>query len=431
MKMTTTFLPGLLAVTIGALNAGAQTNGLIVHEWGTFTSFQGSDGNLMEWKPLETSKLPSFVYNWTNDSLGRLSPDPAMLYGKGVLLSLQRMETPVIYFYSDKDRTVDVSVHFPLGRITEWFPQADQIGPAVATSNTPSYLTKSVVSSESMIRWPQVRVLASNPENPDPKLASDLPGSPSGSHYFTARATDADTLELFQHPPTQWPRHEHFLFYRGVAGFSTPLVVTMKTDNEVTLSNTGAEDLRHLFVLTVHGNSAAFTYVSQLASKATTTVSIQKAGNIGSLDKIAADISAQMSSALVKTGLFPREAQAMVNTWKDSWFQEQGMRVLYTLPRNWTDRTLPLTVNPAPANIIRTMVGRAEVMSPGLERKLADGIIRLRQGDLTALSDTQATLKDLGRFQEPALNRALAIAHALPAEYSKLMAQLQLPTKSN
>jgi hypothetical protein len=34
----------------------------------------------------------------------------------------QRMETPVIYFYSGQSRTVDVSVRFPRGEVTEWFP---------------------------------------------------------------------------------------------------------------------------------------------------------------------------------------------------------------------------------------------------------------------------------------------------------------------
>jgi len=47
-----------------------------------------------------------------------------------------------------------------------------------------------------------------------------------------------------------------------------------------------------------------------------------------------------MAAALVSEGLYQREAQAMVNTWRDSWFEEDGLRVLYTLPREWTDRTL-------------------------------------------------------------------------------------------
>ena len=57
----------------------------------------------------------------------------------------------------------------------------------------------------------------------------------------------------------------------------------------------------------------------------------------------------------------------MVNTWKDSWFAEDGVRVLYVLPRAWTDRTLPLKLDPAPRELVRVMVGRAEVLAPALE----------------------------------------------------------------
>ena len=52
--------------------------------------------------------------------------------------------------------------------------------------------------------------------------------------------------------------------------------------------------------------------------------------------------------ALVEQGLYEKEARAMVNTWQDQWFAEEGTRVLYLLPRAWTDRTLPLQVSPRP-----------------------------------------------------------------------------------
>src|SRR5205814_390150 len=68
-----------------------------------------------------------------------------------------------------------------------------------------------------------------------------------------------------------------------------------------------------------------------------------------------------VEKSLVNESLFQREAAAMVNTWKDSWFAEDGVRVLYVLPRAWTDRTLPLKFDPAPRELIRVMVGRAEV----------------------------------------------------------------------
>ena len=34
------------------------------------------------------------------------------------------METPVVYFYTDKETKVSVKVDFPRGWITEWYPFA-------------------------------------------------------------------------------------------------------------------------------------------------------------------------------------------------------------------------------------------------------------------------------------------------------------------
>jgi hypothetical protein len=49
----------LAAILIGSNGA---TSGLVVHEWGTFTSVAGRDGAAMEWAPLSgTPDLPCFV----------------------------------------------------------------------------------------------------------------------------------------------------------------------------------------------------------------------------------------------------------------------------------------------------------------------------------------------------------------------------------
>ena len=96
----------------------------------------------------------------------------------------------------------------------------------------------------------------------------------------------------------------------------------------------------------------------------------------------------------------------MVNTWKDSWFEEDGLRVLYSLPPSWTDRTLPLRLDPPPRELVRVMVGRAEVLTPALEQKLSDALVKARQGDAQAREEVLDEFKKLGRFAEPALRLA-------------------------
>src|SRR5581483_3045482 len=119
-----------LAAVVAVLCAGtvSPSPSLVAHEWGTFTSLQGANGALIPWKPLTTSQLPGFVYDWQRPGLNRLRAGQIF---KGEMITLQRMETPVIYFYSDRKASVDVDVRFPQGTITEWYPQAPRVGPSM------------------------------------------------------------------------------------------------------------------------------------------------------------------------------------------------------------------------------------------------------------------------------------------------------------
>src|SRR5438046_6936540 len=80
-------------------------------------------------------------------------------------------------------------------------------------------------------------------------FAELLPTDKSGSHYFTARETDAAMLSTSWFAEAGAPQHEKFLFYRGAGSFATPLQVQMDNHSHVTLKNTEAATLKHLFVL--------------------------------------------------------------------------------------------------------------------------------------------------------------------------------------
>ena len=70
-----------------------------------------------------------------------------------------------------------------------------------------------------------------------------------------------------------------------------------------------------------------------------------------------------------------KEAQAMVNTWKSSYFKTDGVRVLFVLPQSWTDRFIPMRVTPVPEQLVRVMVGRVELLDAARERR-AEAAIR-------------------------------------------------------
>lgn len=412
-----------LAATVLAARVQAGSRGFVAHEWGTFTSVQGGDGNLVEWRPLETSRLPGFVYDWSRAGLGRMRASQ-FVYGKGDITCLQRMETPVIYFYADQEQRVDVSVRFPKGVITEWYPQAALIGPAmvqpsaaVAKLNALAYeagakptfnlasFWNGTATMESRATWSGVDVLpAKAAVTRTPSLLTDA----SGSHYFAARETDANLIQLPSLCATNsMPELEKFIFYRGVGNFATPLVVKTVAGEQVTVVNTGIESLRDLYVLRVEKGQAKFVAVARLDPGARQTVEMSSQTGYLPITEASSQLGKQLAESLRSQGLYAREAAAMVKTWKDSWFEEAGLRVLYVLPRAWTDRTLPLELNPAPRELVRVMVGRAEVLSPEFENRLGQNLAKAQFGDSAAKSEVEAEFRSLGRFAEPAMTLAL------------------------
>lgn len=365
----------LLALVIGWQCAAlAGQDRFVAHEWGTFTSVQGADGVQLEWNPFVPLELPKFVYG--QPRVASIRPGVSLL--KSDLIARQRMETPVIYFYSDTERTVDVTVNFPQGTVTEWYPQVQ--APAKGSRAT---------------RWDDVRVLAN--------AKASLSREPQGSHYYAARETAANVLQVKN-------ELEKFIFYRGVGSFTAPLRVMVGGKEDVLhLQNTGTEPLRHFYVVQIRNGKAKYEYFSNLEINGTRQVNLAPGTGESSLTVFQDRISEAMRGSLEKEGLYAAEAASMVKTWRDSWFGEDGARVLYVLPRKWTDTTLPLTIEPAPEEIARVMVGRAEVILPTQEWKLLKQIARYSDApaeERLAIVDGVKAL-GMGRFSDAAVRRLL------------------------
>jgi hypothetical protein len=348
--MKTRLLLAALFTSITAIGLAVdEGKGCTVHEWGTFTCVQGADGKQMIWNPFVAPELPKFVYDRNRAQKARI---PGItVAGKTGTAQRQRMETPVIYFYSDRPQTLDVAVRFPQGTVSEWFPQKTAI-------QTPSLASG---PNAPVLHWPRVDVLAG-----DASAQASLPTDPSGSHYFAARETDASVLRVWD--GSQTSELEKFLFYRGVAGFEAPLTVRLGSSDsqQVSLANTGSEDLRNLLVYEVRADgTVSWQALDALAAGVTSVVDLGRPTGAG-----VESLAATLRKALVGQGLYEKEAAAMVKTWESSWFSERGRRVLYILPRAWTDRTLPLSVLPAPKTVERVMVARAEIITPQMEAAL-------------------------------------------------------------
>ena len=116
-----------------------------------------------------------------------------------------------------------------------------------------------------------------------------------------------------------------------------------------------------------------------------------------SLDSSLTALRYELEDALVAQGLYPKEAQAMVETWRDSWFEE-GTRLIYILPSRAVDAFLPLHVDPVPSQTARVFVGRIELITPEIKRSVEQAI---------ASADWPAIQRH-GRFTDAILDRIVA-----------------------
>ena len=224
----------------------------------------------------------------------------------------------------------------PGGQITEWYPAARVRGGEIA--------------------WDAVHVR--------PGGSDAFPEETAASHYYAARDTDAAPVRVVTADGAQ---DERFLFYRGVGALQIPLLASLDRGRLLVQSFAGAS-IPEVVVFENRGGSMAYS-VRPLQGRALAVPRPTGGQGIDGLRK-------ELEAILVRHGLFPREAAAMVATWGDSWFEE-GLRVFYVLPRGLADATLPLSIDPAPAALVRVMVVRAEILTRESEQRARTELLAL------------------------------------------------------
>ena len=353
----------LSAFLLGGWLIADQQHGapdLSVHEWGTFTAIAGKDGQAVEWTPLSGTDLPQFVEHISdvNFKLG--------------LRGTIRMETPVMYFYSPHDVTVSVRVAFFKGLITEWYPHADHVQPGGVVRNT----SLKQLPADGSIAWNEVSV--------SPNLAGEFPREVKSTRYYAARETSSSPLRV---KTSAGEQQEKFLFYRGVSASSLPLSATLNSDGELVLKSLGEGEIPAAILFERRGERVGYRLTGALADETT----LEPPVLTGSVNAVYGDLE----EILLAQGLYRDEAHAMVETWKDSWFEE-GSRLIYIAPRGFIDNVLPLTINPAPGQIVRVFVGRLEIVTRATARAVKTAVAR----------NDEATLNKYGRFLEPIVQAA-------------------------
>jgi hypothetical protein len=365
--------PALFAALLLVVATGAPAADLAVHEWGTITSIHAADGtpkgglNGID----EADVLPDFVHRYEPETTRQ---KPGLILGKlpnipGRPDVTMRLETPVIYFHPPPNQKftlpIDITVQFRGGVINEFYPNADA---SVALDTERVYAKRAagvirqwdgevldnyVVGS---LTWKGLRL---HDTVVAPMTRSEIwlaPREVSSAAVFSAAAGEG----------------EQYLFYRGVAHLDALLAtkttsrsVDVATPANLTWLESGAAVLPNLWLADVRADGV-------IAFRAHPAVTLKKENAGKALAQLkrfseshytaagASQLRSSLKKALIAQGLFADEAEAMLNTWKASYFQKPGLRVFYIVPRQWTDYFLPLEFS-VPARVTRVIVGRIDL----------------------------------------------------------------------
>ena len=364
-----------LGAALLLLNASARAadQKWSIHEWGTFTSLQNENGDALGGINTDDEAVPQFVHRLTSAALLWPTEVPRSFF-KGAPAChpdvTMRLETPVIYFHPPISATgiqqASVDVKFRGGWLTEFYPNAQASAPGF---NQPNERADSAVmtgplqhinsATESELRWNNLAI------------GGDWPLTNTTAHVWTSpRAVQCASVQTADH------ESEKFLFYRGIAHIDAPLRVSrdaasgellfrsqlenLPTDQSLAIRSMWLVDIQADGQLAFRALSPVFLQHNSKAILTHTPAQFQSSDySRGNLEKL----EASLHDALVADGLFPDEAQALLNTWQLSYFKSAGLRVFFLVPRTWTDYYLPLHVS-VPADLNRVMVGRIELVTP-------------------------------------------------------------------
>jgi hypothetical protein len=371
---TGTWMAFCMGAASGAFGALPNAD-LVIHEWGTITTVHWADGtpqgglNRID----ESEVLPRFVHRYEPETT-RFDPKKKLQKGAGVPGRpdvTMRLETPVIYFHpatrAHYERPIDVEVLFRGGVINEFYPAAEpevfldrarindkMSAGVIGTEWTGETLNNFVLGR---LTWKGVKLLDT--------VVAPLTNDPVWTAPREVQATSVFLPEAGE--------GERYLFYRGVAALEA-LLQTRLTRGQVVLAAPkqlawlvpDSLALPNVWLVEVRADGAvAFREHGVLTLRRDAPgKEVGRLRRFGSGDFAVANLAAlrgSLKTELIENGLFADEAEAMLNTWKHSYFEKAGLRVFYIVPRAWTDNFLPLAFS-VPARVSRVIVGRIDLV---------------------------------------------------------------------
>ncbi len=354
---------------------------LIVHEWGTFTSTFAANGLAKSGQRLEgRTHLPKEVYSLVDTTLNRKEEfaknylkntadsgytaggysEGEAYHGISIENDTVRMETPVLYFYSPKELVVDVSVKFPQGSIGEWYPERSsgetisqdyiikENGFRYDEENRKSKKSIDLKNYNGFISW-QANILS-------PKANNNYTINTKANEWLAPRITDANQVKI-------GTEFEKYIFYRGIAGFEIPIQAKIKKDKKdkfLQISNTYSEKIPHLFVFNNPSNNPKTKSILWKGKLNSSENFELKLNQLDSKVFDESDIN-ELKNALITEGLYQKEAESMINTWKKTYFDTRGITIFWIVPDSLINKLLPIEFSIMPDEFKRVFVGRIKI----------------------------------------------------------------------
>jgi hypothetical protein len=365
-------------------DAAERAKGLIVHEWGAISYQQGLDDAKIDGRE-DTSDLPEFAQVWS-----KLAKRP-LPEGAGGGIRIEVVRKPIVYFYSDKFETMTFTVACPRGMFTQWSPRASKVVPEPTDGVDP----KSLLGAQAaMLTWRNFDL--------QPGAKGPLPPVPDAAWWWPiCRDTDATPINVDG-------QVEKFLFYRGLlADCPSAVAVEGGSNRRYTLtSSLKKETLRHVIMVNVDKGKATAKYISALAPGAPLTVELMAAADGKDVKVFAEEQRQRLAELLEEEGLFPKESAGMTRIWRKDWLETDGVRLIYFSPPGATAALLPISIEPRPAGVVRTLLVSVECLRDSKENVIKELVGQLGSATYSVREGATRQLIQLGKQAEPALRSA-------------------------
>jgi hypothetical protein len=342
----------------------------ILHEWGTFTTVAASDGSLLPGVEREEEPLPAFVYSHEamhNNSFIPIPLSKGISWHRPLANVTVRMETPVIYFYTDTPFAARVEVGFKGGTISQWYPQrttGDSLPPLKRDADGVPLQRENTLDFA---------------KGYDGSIVWDVTVEPPGDDVF-GRIFRGGETPSWLHPrqpdsalvTTKNGEAEKYLFYRGLGQLQPPVTFSA-TDTTLTVVNHSPEPVAQWLVFDLdearHARWVRPASVEPARAEAGASLTVPLHDRPYQRDW-RRSVYEDAAAMLTASGLTRAETDGMLQTWWSSYFEKPGLRVFWVVPSAYVNEVLPLTVTPSPRESVRVLVGRTEIMTPAFERRL-------------------------------------------------------------